>query len=106
MNRLPPAAPLPAPCARRRRLLRRFGPAARAADAPAAASANPFDAPSTLPFQAPDFARIKGRRLRARLRRAMRRHLAEVRAIADNPAAPTFENTFVALRRAGRCCRA
>lgn len=32
----------------------------------------------------------------------MKRQLAQVRAIADNPAAPTFDNTPVALEKNGR----
>ncbi|MFT3898590.1 MAG: peptidyl-dipeptidase Dcp [Thermomonas sp.] len=77
-------------------------PAALAADAPAAASANPFDAPSTLPFQAPDFARIKDADFAPAFAEAMRRQAAEVEKIADNPDAPTFDNTFVALEKSGQ----
>ena len=76
--------------------------AALAADAPAAASANPFDAPSTLPFQAPDFAKIKDADFAPAFTEAMRRHLAEVTKIADDPDAPTFDNTFVALEKSGQ----
>ena len=36
-------------------------------------------------------------------RPAWHEHLAEVEAIAGNPEPATFENTFVALERAGRC---
>ena len=103
MNRLPAGRPVA--CALALAVAACFAasaPAARAADAPAAASANPFDAPSTLPFQAPDFARIKDADFAPAFAEAMRRHLAEVRAIADNPAAPTFENTFVALEKSGQ----
>jgi peptidyl-dipeptidase Dcp len=77
-------------------------PAVRAADAPAAASANPFDAPSTLPFQAPDFARIKDADFAPAFTEAMRRQADEVAKIADNPDAPTFDNTFVALEKSGQ----
>ena len=77
-------------------------PAALAADAPAAASANPFDAPSTLPFQAPDFAKIRDADFAPAFTEAMRRHLAEVTKIADDPDAPTFDNTFVALEKSGQ----
>jgi len=76
-------------------------PAAWAADA-AAAGANPFDAASTLPYQAPDFARIKDADFAPAFAEAMRRHLAEVQKIAGNPAAPTFDNTFVALEKSGQ----
>jgi peptidyl-dipeptidase Dcp len=77
-------------------------PAALAADAPAAASANPFDQPSTLPFQAPDFARIHDADFAPAFAEAMRRHRDEVEKIADNPNAPTFDNTLVALEKSGR----
>ena len=77
-------------------------PAAWAADAPAAASANPFDAPSALPFQAPDFAHIKDADFAPAFAEAMRRHMDEVTKIADNPDAPTFDNTFVALEKSGQ----
>jgi len=70
--------------------------------ASASASSNPFDAPSTLPFQAPDFARIKDADFAPAFTEAMRRHLAEVRTIADDPAAPSFDNTFVALEKSGQ----
>jgi len=75
---------------------------ALAADASTTASANPFDAPSTLPFQAPDFAKIKDADFAPAFTEAMRRHLAEVAKIADDPDAPTFDNTFVALEKSGQ----
>ena len=36
------------------------------------------------------------------LEEGMRENLAEIDAIADNPAAPTFDNTIAAQERAGR----
>ena len=39
--------------------------------------------------------------LEAALERGMAEHLAEIEAIAENPAPPTFDNTIVALERAG-----
>ncbi len=77
-------------------------PSAQAAGATATASANPFDAPSTLPFQAPDFARIHDADFAPAFAEGMRRQLQEVGSIADNPEAPTFENTFVALEKSGQ----
>ncbi len=35
----------------------------------------------------------------------MAQQLAEMNRIADNTAAPTFENTFVAMERSGRLLR-
>jgi peptidyl-dipeptidase Dcp len=80
--------------------------AALAAQSPApppsaAQAANPLLVPSTLPFQAPPFDTIKDTDFEPALEAGMRQHLAEVNAIADNPAPPTFENTLVALERSG-----
>ncbi|HTZ60399.1 MAG TPA: peptidyl-dipeptidase Dcp [Acidobacteriaceae bacterium] len=63
---------------------------------------NPFYAPSTLPFQAPPFDRIHDSDYQPAIEAGMAQQLAEVRAIADNPAAPTFDNTLVALEKSGR----
>jgi len=68
----------------------------------AAATANPFAAPSTLPFQAPDFAHIKDADFAPAFEEGMRQQLAEIRRIADDPAAPTFENTFIPLEKSGQ----
>jgi peptidyl-dipeptidase Dcp len=63
--------------------------------------ANPFFAPSTLPFQAPPFDKIKDSDYQPAIEAGMAEQLKEVRAIADNPAAPTFENTVVAMEKTG-----
>jgi len=63
---------------------------------------NPFAAASTLPFQAPRFDIIKDGDYLPAFDAAMKQQLAEVDAIANNPAAPTFDNTIVALERSGR----
>jgi peptidyl-dipeptidase Dcp len=63
---------------------------------------NPFSKPSTLPFHAPDFAHIHDADFGPAFEAGMRQQLAEVRAIADNPAAPTFENTFIPLEKSGQ----
>ncbi len=67
-----------------------------------AALAGPFDAPSPLPLQAPDFAAIKDSDYQPAIEEGMRQELAEMAAIAANPAAPTFDNTLVAMEKAGR----
>lgn len=72
------------------------------ASADTAAAANPFAAPSTLPFQAPDFSKIKDSDYRPALEEGMKQQLAEIEAIANEPAAPTFENTIVAMEKSGR----
>ena len=63
---------------------------------------NPFYAPSALPFHAPAFDKIKDSDYQPAIDAGMAQKLEEVEAIANNPAAPTFENTFVALERAGQ----
>jgi peptidyl-dipeptidase Dcp len=63
---------------------------------------NPFYAPSTLPFQAPPFDKIKDDDYQPAIEAGMAQQQAEIRTIADNPAAPTFDNTIVALEKSGR----
>jgi peptidyl-dipeptidase Dcp len=63
---------------------------------------NPFYAPSTLPFHAPAFDKIKDSDYQPAIDAGITKKLEEVNAIANNPAAPTFENTFVALESAGQ----
>ena len=74
---------------------------ATAATAPAAPSSNPFFHASTLPFQAPPFDRIKDADYQPAIEEGMRRHLAEITTIANNPQPPTFENTYVAMEQSG-----
>ena len=64
--------------------------------------ANPFEKASTLPFQAPDFRAIRDSDYQPAIEEGMTRHLAEIRAIADQTAPPTFENTIVAMEKSGR----
>ncbi|MHC1479628.1 peptidyl-dipeptidase Dcp [Frateuria aurantia] len=66
-----------------------------------AVSDNPLETASPLPFQAPPFDRIKESDYLPAFELGMKQQLAEVKAIADNPAAPTFENTYVALEKSG-----
>jgi peptidyl-dipeptidase Dcp len=63
---------------------------------------NPFYAPSTLPFQAPPFDKIQDGDYQPAIEAGMAQQLAEIRAIADSPDAPTFENTLVAMEKSGR----
>ena len=64
--------------------------------------ANPFYAPSTLPFQAPPFDKIKDADYQPAIEAGIAQKIDEIRAIADNPAEPTFENTMVAMEKSGR----
>jgi peptidyl-dipeptidase Dcp len=82
-----------------------FGAAADPVHAPARTSPmadNPFAQPSTLPFQLPPFDRIHDEDYQPAYEAGMHAQLAEVAAIAHNPAPPTFQNTIVALERSGQ----
>lgn len=65
-------------------------------------AANPLLAPSPLPHGLPPFALIRDGHYREAFDRGMAEHLAEVEAIAADPAPATFENTLVALERSGQ----
>ncbi|MFN6163921.1 MAG: M3 family metallopeptidase [Planctomycetota bacterium] len=62
---------------------------------------NPFLAPSPLPFHAPDFSAVKVDHFMPAFEDGMRQQLAEMEAIAKQTAAPTLENTIVAMERTG-----
>jgi peptidyl-dipeptidase Dcp len=64
--------------------------------------ANPFYAQSTLPFHAPPFDKIKDVDYQPAIEAGMAEQLAEMQRIADDPAPPTLENTFVAMEKSGR----
>lgn len=66
---------------------------------------NPFLEPSTLPYQLPPFADIREEDFLPAFEAGISAHLAEIEAIADNPEPATFENTVVALERAGAMLR-
>jgi peptidyl-dipeptidase Dcp len=68
----------------------------------AAAPANPFAQPSALPLHAPPFDKIKDSDYQPAFEQGMKEQIAEVDQIAGNKAAPTFENTIVALEKSGR----
>ncbi len=64
-------------------------------------SSNPFYAASTLQYQTPDFSKIKDSDFKPALEAGMKQLLADMQKIADNTEAPTFENTLVAMEKAG-----
>ena len=64
-------------------------------------ASSPFAKPSTLPFGTPDFSRIKDSDYLPALLAGMAEQKREVTAIANNPAAPTFDNTVVAMEKSG-----
>jgi|694.fasta_scaffold00526_10 peptidyl-dipeptidase Dcp len=63
---------------------------------------NPLLKSSTLPFKAPHFDQIRDEHFRPAIEEGMKRHLAEIDAIANNVEPPTFENTIVALEKSGQ----
>ena len=63
---------------------------------------NPFFDESTLAFHAPPFDKIKDSDYQPAIEAGMAKQLEEMKAIADNPSAPTFENTFVPMEKSGR----
>ena len=83
------------------------GAGAASAAAPAVAvqpftAANPFAKPSSLPLQAPAFDKIKDSDYEPAFEEGMKEQLADARRIADDPAAPTFQNTIAALETSGQ----
>jgi len=63
---------------------------------------NPFYTVSTLPLQAPPFDKIKDTDYQPAIEAGMELQREEVRKIADNSDAPTFQNTVVALEKTGQ----
>ncbi len=62
---------------------------------------NPLLSASTLPYGAPEFDKIKTAHFLPALEHATGLMKAEIDAIVNNPAAPTFANTIEALEAAG-----
>lgn len=65
------------------------------------AIANPLLTASTLQYQAPDFSKIKDEHFAPAFEQGMTEHMADIQAIIDNPEPASFENTIVALEKAG-----
>jgi peptidyl-dipeptidase Dcp len=63
---------------------------------------NPLLTVSPLPLRYPQFDKLRDEHFAPALDRGMAEQLAEVQAIADNPAPPTFDNTLVAWEKSGR----
>ena len=66
------------------------------------ADTNPLLRLSDLPYGLPPFDRIRDEHYLPAHERGMELHREEIEAIAGNPEPPTFENTIVAMERAGR----
>src|SRR5437773_4139789 len=62
---------------------------------------NPLFKTSTLPFHAPPFDRIKTGDYKPAIEAGMKEQLTEIKAIANNPAPPTFANTIEAMEKTG-----
>ena len=69
--------------------------------ATAVAQDNPLFTVSTLPYQLPPFDRIENRHITPALEAGMAEQRREIDVIAQNAAAPTFENTIAAMERSG-----
>ena len=65
-------------------------------------SENPFFTQSTLYFQLPPFEQIEDSHYAPAFERGMEEQLAEINLIANDPEAPTLDNTLVAMERAGQ----
>ncbi len=63
---------------------------------------NPFFQQSTLPYQYPQFDKIKDSDFAPAFDRGMADNTVEINAIANNPAAPSFDNTIIAMEKAGQ----
>jgi peptidyl-dipeptidase Dcp len=78
-----------------------IGAALLIAAVPLRAADNPLLTESTLPFHYPRFDQIKNEHFAPAFEQGMAEHLKEIETIANNPEKPTFENTIVAMERAG-----
>ncbi len=80
-----------------------FAETAAAPPVPSSADVQVLLAPWTGPYGGLlPFDKVKVAAFKPALEEAMRLNLAEVDAIANNPAPPTFDNTIVALERSGK----
>ena len=68
-------------------------------------SANPFFEAWTTPFEMPPFDRVETGHFREAYDVALSAHKAEIAAIINDPAMPDFENTVVAMERAGEALK-
>ncbi len=78
--------------------------AAAAAQEPqkAMTDSNPLLTESTLPFNYPRFDALKNEHFAPAFAQGMAEHRAEIDKIAKSPEPPSFENTVVAMEKAGR----
>lgn len=62
---------------------------------------NPLMRKSTLQYEAPEFDKIKDEHFKPAFDYGLKKHSAEIEAIANNPETPTFENTIIAMEKSG-----
>ena len=79
-----------------------YSQAASPAATEAAKASNPFFTDSPLPLHYPQFDKIKDSDFAPAFDAGMAAQLKEIAAIADNSAAPTFDNTILAMEKSGR----
>ncbi|WP_417310756.1 M3 family metallopeptidase [Devosia sp.] len=66
---------------------------------------NPFFSDWTTPYETPPFELIRTEHFKPAFEEALAAHRAEIAAIGDDPAAPTYDNTIAALERSGESLR-
>ncbi len=57
---------------------------------------------STLPYGVPDFSKIKSSNFLPAMEYGIKEKLAELKDVATDPSAPTFENVFIPIEKSGR----
>lgn len=62
---------------------------------------NPFFQSYDTPFNVPAFDKIKNEHFKPAILEGIKKHEAEINLIANNPEAPTFDNTILAMENAG-----
>ena len=75
--------------------------AVNAQEAPAQ-RVNPFTQAYTTPYEIPPFDQITYADYLPALKQGIEEQKAEIQAIADNPATPTFDNTILAMEKSGQ----
>lgn len=63
---------------------------------------NPFFQSYNTPFNVPAFDKIKNEHFKPAILEGIKRNEAEINLIANNPDAPTFDNTILAMENAGQ----
>lgn len=76
--------------------------AGKSGEANTRSSSNPFADTSKLAYQTPAFDKIKDGDFQPAIEEGMKIQQEEMQKIADDTAAPTFENTFIAMEKSGQ----